>query len=381
MIPEQLKDKKFCRIHKQEKKPYEKGWTCSSFFYEQQPDKSWKHKITGKTYTIKNEDKAEIYKGPNKDYSLQEITPYIEKENFGVLTGINGLAVLDDDTKDKKFIDMFINKFGKTFRVRNHLYVKIKNWDCQKIIFYDEEGHAGELQGEGQQVVGPGSIHPSGEIYDVRDDLPIIEVEYKDIIEFFSPFLKQKKKIIKVFKKTNWQGDKVNNIPITNIISLVGLTDMGGGCYQGCHPVHGSTNGMNFRVDTSSNSWKCFRDNHGGGGPAELIAVVEGIIDCANVGPSCFTAEQGRQIIEVARKKYGLKVPEYQEKIREPKGWALSIDIKRMAERHHLTQCPKCSSKFLFNDAGQFYCKACKYGGGLKKFSQLLLAKQEFSKC
>jgi hypothetical protein len=61
-------------------------------------------------------------------------------------------------------------------------------------------------------------------------------------------------------------------------------------------------------------------------------------------------------------------------KLQEPRGWALSISISRMAQRYNLTNCPKCNNTFSFKDShGLFYCKACKYGGGLKKFSQLIL--------
>jgi len=87
------------------------------------------------------------------------------------------------------------------------------------------------------------------------------------------------------------------------------MVPAGSSSYQGEHPVHGSTTGMNFRIDTSKNCWHCFRCNSGGG-PSELIAVMEGVIDCSQAGPHCFSKEQGREIIEIARKNYGLEEPE-----------------------------------------------------------------------
>ena len=139
--------------------------------------------------------------------------------------------------------------------------------------------------------------------------------------------------------------------------------------------------GMNFRVDTSRNTWVCFHGGshppHGGGGPAELIAVQEGIIGCGQAGSNCFTAEQGRQVIQVAREKYGLKAPEKQMDLTwQPKGWALSINITKMALKYGLVNCPNCYNQFRFTDShGLFYCQTCKYGGGLKKFAELIVQK------
>ena len=53
-------------------------------------------------------------------------------------------------------------------------YIKLKDWDGKKIIFYNKIGkHCGELQGKGQMVVGAGSIHPSGESYELKKDIKI----------------------------------------------------------------------------------------------------------------------------------------------------------------------------------------------------------------
>jgi hypothetical protein len=57
----------------------------------------------------------------------------------------------------------------------------------------------------------------------------------------------------------------------------------------------------------------------------------------------------------------------------EPKGWALSINIRRMAERYDLLNCPECDTLLLFNERmGFFKCKSCKeIYGGLKRFAVL----------
>lgn len=332
-IPSQLKPYRFCRINLKEKKPFEKDW-------------------------------------PNiANYPYETAIMFIG-ENYGTLTG--KLRILDDDTKDKRLINLFLENFGPTFRVRDHLYFEFTNGNQDKIIFYDSENnHLGELQGKGQQCVGPGSIHPSGEVYDIRDNHYIVLVDYDLFCEVFKDYLhKSKKNIIKEFKKTSWTGESITDIPLTSIISLVGLTDMGNGCYQGPHPYHGSKGGMNFRIDTNDNTWFCYRC-WTGGGPSELIAVMEGISDCSLIGKNCFTSQQGQDIIKVAREKYGLKVPEKSQMDElKPMGWALSINIKRLSERKGWTHCPKCLTKFSFDEVlGFFKCQCSK--GGLKKFVKL----------
>lgn len=65
-------------------------------------------------------------------------------------------------------------------------------------------------------------------------------------------------------------------------------------------------------------------------------------------------------------------------KLGEPRGWALSISILRMAQRHNLTNCPKCKQPFEFKDThGLFRCLNCKILGGLKQFAQLIDSSKE----
>ena len=337
MIPEQLKEQRFVRIKHKEKGPFEKAWQ----------------------------------KTANYDYNTIQ---KFQGENYGVLTGLNQIGVLDDDTEKKILMRLFEASFGKSFRVRDHYYIRLHGWDCKKIIFYDSEGkHLGELQGLGQQVVGPGSIHPSGAIYDVRENIPIKEItfeEFKSIFNDYIPTIKEVSKNLQI--KTSWEGEDIKQIPISAVISFAGLKDVGNGCYQGSHPSHGSTGGMNFRVDSLNNTWYCFRCNAGGSSP-ELIAVMEGIIDCSESGRGCLSGNKGSEVIKVAREKYGLKTPEIQTEFK-PMGWALSINIKRMAEKYNLLNCPFCNVPFEFNEKlGFFKCNDCGIRGGLKVFAKLCL--------
>ena len=171
-IPLQLKFMDFNRVLFKTKKPFEKDWT-------------------------------------NKPYTYDEISQYFPNENYGVMTGIKDydltiphtpyrLGVLDDDTKDNKLMKLALESFGETFKVNEHLYFKFRNWDGQKIIFYDSDGeHLGELQGKGQMVVGPGSTHPSGRKYELRNNIPIVEIEIDAFKSMFRDFIISKKEVPK----------------------------------------------------------------------------------------------------------------------------------------------------------------------------------------
>lgn len=323
---------------------------------------------------VKFKDKAAFEPGWQKNpHNYQSISNHFPRENYGVICG-KEVRVLDDDSPDQKLIKLFLEHFGQTFRVRDHLYIKFDNEKSDKIIFYDLDGeHLGELQGEGTYVVGPGSTHPSGEIYDVRNDLDIKTISYDKFFEVFGKYTKTIKRIVREHKPTSWKGDNITEIPIGNIISFVGLKDVGDGNYQGPHPYHGSQNtGMNFRVDSFNNSWHCFRCQSGGG-PSELIGVMEGVIDCSQAGTSCYTGDDGREVIKLARENYGLSVPDKQQDLGEVKGWANSVSILKLAKKYDLENCSNCSNPFSFKDShGMYYCKTCKYGGGLKKFAEMI---------
>lgn len=162
MIPKQLSGCRFNRVRFKDKAAFEQGWQ-------------------------------------NKPYSYKEIQEYFPKENYGVMCG-SELRVLDDDSEKKGLIKIFIDNFGETFRVRDHLYFKFDNGNSKKIIFMNGPYHLGELQGEGQYVVGPGSTHPSGEIYEIKNESEIITVSYNKFIEVFGEFI----------KKEEYNNNKIN---------------------------------------------------------------------------------------------------------------------------------------------------------------------------
>jgi len=357
MIPRQLINCRFLRVRFGEKRPFENEW-------------------------------------PSKPYTYSQIQQYFPKENYGIQAGPD-IRMLDDDTPLKGLHKLYNENFPPTFQVRGHLYFKFDNAHADKIIFESKvllfpnskgvlSPHLGELQGEGTMCVGPGSTHPDGSKYEVIQDLPVQTISFEKFMKVFGEYIKEDKpKIIRDHKPSKWTGDNITDIPIGNIISFDGLRDVGRGCLQGTHPKHGSDNGMNFRVDVKNNTWTCFRCNdknsRGCGGPSELIAVMEGILQCDEVGAQCFTVEKAQEVIAVAREKYGLKVPK--QDLGEVRGWAKNISIKELAKKYSFEKCPTCENSWeLQTTHGMFYCKTCKYGGGLNKFAMLILSQSNNEK-
>lgn len=335
MIPKQYKDFNFCRVRYKTKKPFELDWT-------------------------------------NKPYSYEEISKFFPKENYGVMTGINELGVLDDDTPDNKLLNLALVSFGETHRVRNHLYYKLKGWDGQKIIFWKngdsskKENHLGELQGKGQMVVGAGSIHPSGEVYEIKNNIPIKEIDLEIFLAIFGDYIQKPvdtttiKQFIDRTKIQYGSGiyEDVSDIPITAVIPINQNV-----CLQ-----HGAVTPPNLKV--YDNYFRCFHCNSWGG-VWLAIAVKHGIINCSQAqGKNSLSKSQAQEVVEIAKKYYGLKEATSIIQNFQPMGWACSINIRKMAERFNLLNCPSCNIPFQFKeDLGFYKCSSCKQYGGLKRFA------------
>jgi len=174
MIPKQLVGLRFNRVRFKDKKAFEKDWQ-------------------------------------NNPYSYEEIQKYFPKENYGIICG-SDIRVLDDDTEKNGLIKIFIDNFGETFRVRDHLYFKFDDKNNKKIILMNGIYHLGEVQGEGTYVVGAGSTHPSGEIYEQKNNLDIITISFKKFEEIFGEYINNEKKNISETKYNYDDDDFVNSI-------------------------------------------------------------------------------------------------------------------------------------------------------------------------
>jgi len=239
----------------------------------------------------------------NYPYGHPVLAGYLaEGHNYGVLTGIGGLVVLDiDDTARLEALGI-IGRLPETFTVKTgrgglHFYYICQELK-QKIILEDpalkdsedDPMHLGELQALGQLVVGPGSIHPNSNIYEVILDRPIAAITKSNLLDIIAP-LKQADVVdedkAKASRSRTTRGSSLGDlIPIDQVAWPKDIKEHCGSEVRGSHPLHGSTSGKNFAVNTSKNCWHCFR-HKSGGGPLEWIAVMKGIISCQDARPGC----------------------------------------------------------------------------------------------
>lgn len=101
--------------------------------------------------------------------------------NYGVAGGKSNLTIIDVDQgipdepalyawmEKQGLPETFIVRSGRTSSAGFHLYYS----GAVPTTGYNLDGVIGELRGIGAYVVGPGSIHPSGEKYKIIKDVPV----------------------------------------------------------------------------------------------------------------------------------------------------------------------------------------------------------------
>jgi len=272
-IPHQFKNYpkfRYLLLGRKAKKPIEKGW-----------------KVT-KNYSINS-------------YVLNE---HLKKgNNYGVITGFGDLVVGDAD--HPSLAEVFREKLPKSLEVTSgrekcpgtHFYFTCKDLTksirlVDKDLSPDEPGyHIGEIQSHKKFVVGPGSIHPSGNVYHISSDLPIVEVTEKQLRTALVDYIKVKEPMqyIKSTNNVSKIEEKIN-LKITDIVDTSKFTKLCNGDVQGSHPVHGDSDGSNFCINTHKNCWFCFRHDTGGG-PLLLLAVLNGLLSCEDASNKLLNGE------------------------------------------------------------------------------------------
>lgn len=261
--------------------------------------------------------------GANYSYNDPKLAGYLlEGHNYGICAGMGDLIVFDSDHPRLSELGI-LDDLPPTFTVRTggggtHRYYICRDI-ARKAVMYDralknEKGeplHLGEIQTLGFQAVGPGSLHPNGNRYTVEVDEPIAEITWSELfsvlegrIEFgLAPVDQEPKKKHFAIKVTDpKREDPFEDVNIDGIFYPRGNLRRSGSIIKGEHPVHGSTGGHNFQIDTRENTWFCFRCWKGGG-PALAVAVSEGILSCDECGAGVLRGELFTRTLEAARKR------------------------------------------------------------------------------
>lgn len=232
----------------------------------------------------------------------------VNNSNYGVVCGYGNLAVIDAD--EAAIADLVRANLPPTFTIRTgsggmHFYYIVPDLDKKIVLKDKDKKHYGEIQWQGSQVIGPGSIHPSNNKYTIVDNSDITTITRAQIDAALSNYIQKEQPM------TNYQRNESANYQFIDVRKILtgNFVSKGGNEFQGKHPVHGSSTGGNFCVNVEKGIWRCFRCNTGGG-PITLIAMLSGLINCSDVKPGCITPELYRQIIKIAKEKYDITIEE-----------------------------------------------------------------------
>jgi hypothetical protein len=263
--------------------------------------------------------------GANYGYGDPTLAAYLASGwNYGVVTGLSRLAVVDIDNLEEA--QDLISRLPETFTIRTgsggqHHYYKcpamkrISFYHANKLVSDGSPLHIGEAQAEGQQVVGPGSLHRSLNRYKVIKDLPINSIVEDDIIQALNGFkLSRAKKcpVKEMGHEVDMPGPADRDglllgslIPIDSLARPRGQVAKCGDEIRGTHPLHPSESGTNFAINRRANVWHCWR-HETGGGPLEFLAMTMGLLDCADVRPGCLKGIFGQVVDEARQMGYAL---------------------------------------------------------------------------
>lgn len=291
------------------------------------------------------------WSGPNgANYAINDphLAGYLkEGHNYGVLCGHAGLDVVDlDDLPALEELGI-LQKIPETFQVRTggdgrHNYFYCPELDRQIGLYHPtlkvEDGeplHLGEIQSKGQQCVGPGSIHANGNRYEVVKDVPILTISKADLLNIFNGLIltglddpEEEPRRAKARRRSSGGHGLGDFIPIDQVAWPKDVKEKHGSEVIGSHPLHNSTTGRNFSINTAKNSWHCFRHgppgkkkDGGGGGPLEWLAVEAGFIGCQDAKPGCLNdKELFKKVLQIARDRGFYIPPPESPKAEEPQG-------------------------------------------------------------
>jgi len=117
--------------------------------------------------------------------------------NYGVIGGgkLNLIIIdFDDEEVQKKVLESLPDTFKvKTGSGKIHAYFFSDISESFK-IFDEQMNTLVDVQGKGKQVVGPGSIHPNGNKYELLDDVDINFIHLSELKAILYPYDKKPKK-------------------------------------------------------------------------------------------------------------------------------------------------------------------------------------------
>ena len=201
------------------------------------------------------------------NYSIDDpvLAGYLaEGHNYGIVCGVAGITVSDLDDlarlEEQGILQRIPNVLqDRTGRGGRHVYFDCPELDHQIGLYdpelKDEDGeplHLGEIQSKGQQVVGPNSIHPNGNRYEVINDAPIMKISKADLLKIFNGLIltgledSTEEPVRGEARRRRSGGSSLgDNIPIDLVAWPKDVKERWGSEVIGSHPLHGSEGGKN----------------------------------------------------------------------------------------------------------------------------------------
>jgi len=293
--------------------------------------------------------------------------------NFGIINGSGpngaGLATLDADNLPRLAELVDLSKLPPTLEAgrreengepipeRRHFHY-LSNLEGKHHLKDPDTGEdLGDLRGTGGfQVVGPGSLHPSGAVVEILEDRPLAEISGAELLRILKPVLEASSPSKLAANRAKLEGlkpkrrpptatdaDPFEGVSILDVIDVSGFKESGGQLF-GSNPVHGSDTGHNLVVNPAKNSWWCGRHKTGGG-VALWLAVEAGIIHCDESKSGAISGSKFIEVLDYAKSKGiipddGRRTDETEARdlleiletklAEDPDGWAQDPDVKRL---------------------------------------------------
>ncbi len=350
---------------------------------------------------IKPGEKAPIEMGWQKkirrfdDKELQEslvrgLSYGVQSNNSSII--INGktyfLVIVDFDKKE--FQDKIINLFPETFTTTSgspkqcyHLWFASDNNKAFKI--HDEKYETlCDIIGAGNQVIAPGSKHPSGSNYSIVKDIPFAFVPYAELEAILKPHDKSPKKEIQVGKKYDLKLDDISSklldcISMKEILDSIGIDSSrtNTGCFK-----HSSKGGKCFswnsevahcfHCDSSWNKYSLLREAKGFSNKEtfDFIAERTGLEKELKISRKKFAEE--KEAVNNPQKKLNKELF-----VLDRDGNISSVDFQKVAEKiledHKIITVLVKSSEQIYIFEGGIYVPFSK--GGLGVILESLIGK------
>lgn len=162
-----------------------------------------------------------------------------------------------------------------------HFFYLVEGMNNRQIL-NDGDVHVGEIKCDPHgYVVGPGSLHPSGNKYGPLEGDEIAEVPIQDLLYQLNNLLKDSDD--SAYREGKDQYSKAGNIspdkvPDLYTVSAHEVTPALTPNERIAHPVHGSSTGSNFMMNDGGQTYTCWRCQHGSGdgcvlAPVQYLAV------------------------------------------------------------------------------------------------------------